>query len=449
MKPQPARSSVHGLTVFCAIFLVVACIDQTSSRMLPGPAGTGGSAGTDGDASGGASVGGTDNGGAEAGGGSTAGSGGFPGGAGGSGATGGPVVLNQTGNPVYQELTSYRSWLSTASGEDARLAADRQLADNILTWQMPHGGFYKNELSVYSAPWNGTDDRSGWFGDNNVELGTIDNDATVTELLILADVYRRTGDTQYRDGARGALDFLLNMQYPSGGFPQVYPARVGTTYSNYVTFNDEAMVRGLILFHQVARQAPSFDGDLFTTEQRAAAQDAIAGGVDFILAAQIEQNGVRTVWCAQHDPVTYEPRGARSYELPSKSGKESIGVVTFLMTQPQTPEIRAAVRAAIAWYERDAVKFEDTAYVKRPSDSTDDTYNPIRSSPGSTMWCRFYELEQDVCFFSGRLPTDDPHGEGKQYDIMEIEPERRYGYEWGGSYGTALLTYAALVGYRP
>jgi PelA/Pel-15E family pectate lyase len=63
------------------------------------------------------------------------------------------------------------------------------------------------------------------------------------------------------------------------------------------------------------------------------------------------------------------------------------------------------------------------------------------------MWCRFYDLDQDVCFFSGRLPTDNPPGTGKQYDIMDIEPERRYGYQWGGSYGATLLSYSDSVGY--
>ena len=63
------------------------------------------------------------------------------------------------------------------------------------------------------------------------------------------------------------------------------------------------------------------------------------------------------------------------------------------------------------------------------------------------MWCRFYDVAQDRCFFSGRLPTDNPPGEGKQYDIMDIEPERRYGYEWGGAYGTRLFTYTDSVGY--
>jgi len=156
---------------------------------------------------------------------------------------------------------------------------------------------------------------------------------------------------------------------------------------------------------------------------------------------------VKTVWCAQHDPTSYAPMGARSYELASKSGKESIGVIGFLMTQPQTAEVAAAVHAAIAWFKSDAVRKADTAYVSRPSSSTDDNYNPIQSRAGSSMWCRFYEVAQDRCFFSGRLATDNPPGNGKQYDIMAIEPERRYGYEWGGAYGTRLFMYTDSVGY--
>jgi PelA/Pel-15E family pectate lyase len=397
-----------------------------------GPAGAGGSSG---ETSGGVS--------------GVSGAGGDAAGASGSAGQGGDAILDQTGNPIYGQLDNYRDWLSEAAGDAEKLTADRARADNILTWQMPHGGFDKNDVSVYAAPWNGSDPRSGWTGDGGVELGTVDNDGTVTELMFLADVYQRSGEGSYRDGARAALDFLLTMQYPSGGFPQVYPARGGGSYSNHVTFNDNAMARVLILLHQIVAGAAPLGGDLFTDAQKSAAATAIADGVDYILAAQIVQDGVKTVWCAQHDPESHEPLGARSYELPSKSGSESVGVAAFLMTQAQTPEIEAAVRAAIAWFASAEVKLEDTAYVSRPSGNTDDNYNPIQASPGSTMWCRFYDLDQDVCFFSGRLPTDDPPGEGKQYDIMDIEPERRYGYQWGGGYGTRLLTYAASVGYYP
>ncbi|WP_041551431.1 pectate lyase [Cellvibrio japonicus] len=356
-------------------------------------------------------------------------------------------MLSQTNNPVYTELNNYKSWLSSSGDAAAKLAADKTRADNMISWQLPHGGFYKFDVSKYNNPWNGSESRSDWRGANNVELGTIDNDATVSELLFLADVYRRSGDSKYRDAARRAMDFILTMQYASGGWPQVYPARTGTTYSNHVTFNDDAMARVLILLDQSQKAVAPLDGDLFSGEQLSQIEAAINKGVDFIVNAQIEQNGVKTVWCAQHDPVTYVPRGARSYELPSKSGKESVLVVAFLMTRPQTPEVEASVKAALAWYRSDSVKVANTAYIKRSSGSTDDSYNPIQPQSGSTMWYRFYDVDADTGFFSGRLSTDNPPGTGKQYDIMEIEPERRYGYEWGGDYGTKILNYAQSVGY--
>ena len=179
------------------------------------------------------------------------------------------------------------------------------------------------------------------------------------------------------------------------------------------------MVRALAMLDHAEEKRPPLDGDVFTAEQLAKITTAIAKAIDFILKSQIVQAGVKTVWCAQHDPTSYVPRGARSYELPSKSGKESIGVIAFLMSQPQTPEIKAAAQAAIAWYKSDAVKVADTAYVSRPSSNTDDSYNPIQPRVGSTMWYRFYDLEQDVGFFSGRLASDNPPGTGKQYDIMD------------------------------
>jgi PelA/Pel-15E family pectate lyase len=269
----------------------------------------------------------------------------------------------------------------------------------------------------------------------------------VIEMMFLADVYRRsTADTKYRDSARKGMDFLLGMQVASGGFPQVYPART-VAYSNYVTFNDNAMARVLIFLDQAGKQVSPLGGDLFTADQRAKMATAIAGGIDYILKSQILENGVKTVWCAQHDPVSYVPRGARSYELPSKSGQESVGVITFLMSQPQTAEVKASVEAAIAWYKSPAVEVANTAYVSRPAGSTDDNYDPIQTRAGATMWYRFYDLDQDVGFFSGRLPTDNPPGVGKKYDIMQIEPERRYGYQWGGSYGTPLFAYSDKVGY--
>jgi PelA/Pel-15E family pectate lyase len=349
----------------------------------------------------------------------------------------GAPMLPQKGNPINTELDSYKRLLGS-------IEHDLTLADNIVSWQMPHGGFYKLP-AWYAAKWDGVAARSGWFGADRVELGTIDNDATVTEILVLADVYARSGKAAYRDSARKALEFLLAMQYPSGGFPQVYPARTGVVYSNRVTFNDNAMIRVLKLFDDAARQKAPFTGDVFTAQQRERMEKAIELAVDFILKAQIVQDGVKTVWCAQHDPVTYAPATGRSYELPSKSGQESVLILAFLMSRPQTPAVAAAARAGIAWYRRSAVQMKDTAF--EPASTRATGANPFVHKPGATAWYRFYDLGTDTGFFSDRLPTDNPPGVGKQYDIMKLGPERRYSYQWGGNYGQRIFAYAERVGY--
>jgi len=353
-------------------------------------------------------------------------------------------MLPQEANPARHALAGYRGWLSTDPDRAAALAADRALADNIVSWQMPHGGFYKLPAK-YATRWNGSASRADWHGMGGVELGTIDNGATVSEILVLADVYARTGNAAYRDSARKAMDFLLNMQYPSGGFPQVYPSRGPNSYSNHVTFNDNAMVRVLLLLDLAARRGAPLAGEVFSEAQHARMRPALDRAVDYILKAQIVQDGVKTVWCAQHHPVSHAPVNGRSYELPSKSGAESALITEFLMSQPQTPELAAAVKAALAWYRRDAVQAKDIKY--DPKSTRASGANPFVRSPGDTVWYRFYDLATDTPFFSGRLPTDNPPGVGKQYDIMKIGAESRYTYQWGGSYGTPLLAYAKKVGY--
>jgi PelA/Pel-15E family pectate lyase len=236
------------------------------------------------------------------------------------------------------------------------------------------------------------------------------------------------------------------MQYKSGGFPQVYPVANVSNYHKHATFNDNAMVRVLVLLDRIEKKIAPFDTDVVTDTQRANAALANNLAVDFILKAQIVQNNVKTVWCAQHDALTYAPADARAYEFASKSGSESTSVVMFLMSRPQTPAVVSAIKSAIAWFNSPNVRVLDKAYVNRPSGSTDDTYNPIQTKAGSIMWYRFYDLEADTGFFSGRPVADG--GMGKQYDIMKIEPERRYGYSWGGAYASKLLSYATSVGYN-
>lgn len=353
-------------------------------------------------------------------------------------AYGDTVAVYQLHEPLAKGAT-YASEVKQAARFEGDLQEAIEKAGNIVSWQMDHGGWDKGMEESYARKWDGASKRSKWLGpDNETELGTIDNDATTNEIRFIAQVYRESGREQFKQSVEKGLDFLLTMQYPSGGWPQVYPERGKEgeliRYSNYVTFNDGAMIKVMTLFDDILNKKYPFDKAWLDPKYEALLQKALDKGIDYILKAQIRQNGKLTAWCAQHDPVTYEPQHARSYEHPSISGFESVGIVKFLMSRPnQTPEIKQAIRGALEWF--DAVKLEGTRYV-----SADKNGEYFVKDANSTAWYRFYDLQTNEPIFSGR------DGVIKR-NIMEIEEERRNNYSWGGSYASQLLDTAKSVGF--
>ncbi|HEY7772000.1 MAG TPA: pectate lyase [Marinagarivorans sp.] len=315
-------------------------------------------------------------------------------------------ILSQDGNPAQNRYQSSRyEW-------------SQNQAEIILSHQYDNGGWPKNQ--DYASEGSGGSGR-----------GTIDNGATVTEMVYLAQVYHDTGRVQYRDAVRKAMQFIFEAQYDSGAWPQFYPLRGG--YSDHATFNDNAMASVLTVLHNAHQQNAPFNGDIFSDSDRQQMKQAVDKGVDYILKAQWQQNGILTVWCAQHGAYDYQPKAGRAYELESLSGSESVEILGFLMTQPQTPEITAAVKAGIAWFKSPATYLADYTYDKGVEEK-------IVPKAGSRMWYRFYDLSSNAGFFSDR-------DGGKYYDLMEISEERRNGYSWGGNYGEKIISYANKVGY--
>lgn len=144
-------------------------------------------------------------------------------------------------------------------------------------------------------------------------------------------------------------------------------------------------------------------------------------GIGCILKTQIRVDGKPTVWCAQHDEHTFAPAPARAYELASFSGAESASIVALLMSIPHpSPEIVAAVKGAVAWFETHAVK---DIRVERVPDGSPKGDARVVSAPGNVLWARFYDLETGKPFFCGRDGV-------KHSTLAEIEKERRGGYSW-------------------
>lgn len=328
---------------------------------------------------------------------------------------------------AVSKLNSYRGY------SDLTKAAGSMDLDtytyNLTTWQINHGGFYKAFASKYVNPWNGSDAKSDIVNKDGTALGTIDNNATIQEMRLLAVRYKSTTNSSYKTAFKNsfskAIGFLVAAQRSKGAWPQMHPKR--GNYSDQATYNDNAMVRVMVLAKDIVDGVAPFDSDIVTESDRTKMQQALNKAVDFALKSQIYNNNVPTVWCAQHDTSSYAPVEARSYELASKSGSESAGIVWFLMNWPdQTPEIQKAIKGALAWYKKTKVadmKYSDGNFV---------------SSSGSSLWYRFYEVNNDNYFFCDRGGVST-----KTQDITKLSDDRRYGYQWAGDYGSALLNVEA------
>ena len=104
-------------------------------------------------------------------------------------------------------------------------------------------------------------------------------------------------------------------------------------YYTHIDFNDDAITNIMELLRSILNKDHLYSS-VVTPDYYSRVKTAFDKGIDIILKTQIVVAGKPTVWCAQHDENTLLPAKARSYELPSFSGYESVGIVKFLMEIP-------------------------------------------------------------------------------------------------------------------
>ena len=302
----------------------------------------------------------------------------------------------------------------------------RATAETVLLYQRDSGGWPKN------FEWDDAVDenrKKELLSQKQRNDTTIDNGATYREISYLARAYARWKDERYRQAALKGIAFLLKAQYDNGGWPQYYPDARG--YSRHITFNDNAMIGVMSLLRDIEHGKPEFG---FVDERtRRKAAEAVRKGIGCILKCQIVVNGAKTVWCAQHDEKTLEPQKARSYELASLSGGESVKIVRFLMMiDNPTRQVTEAIESAVTWFDKakiSGIRVERVEDASKPGGSDKIV---VRDSSAPPMWARFYEIETNRPFFCSRDGVP-------RYRLSEISHERRTGYSWLGHYGESLL----------
>jgi PelA/Pel-15E family pectate lyase len=331
----------------------------------------------------------------------------------------------------------------------------RHRADIVLSFQTPAGGWSKNLrydaprqrgqmyatanlAPVASAPGDFDEPRDPkWH-----YVGTLDNDATNTELHFLAKVATANPAhaEPYQKAILRGVNYLLKAQYANGGWPQVWPLEGG--YHDAVTFNDDAVVESAQVLLDVANghaqnenTAPE-DYSFVPAELRTRARAAASRALDCMLRAQIrvpatdagepgiDAGTVLTVWAQQYDPLTLEPSSARNYEMPALSSGESASVMKYLMDLPQpSPAVERSIDAAAAWFQAHKI----VGYAWTGGRNTPGGHRLVASPGAGPLWPRYVSLTTGKPIFGDRDKTIHT-------DVMEISDERRNGYAW---YGTA------------
>lgn len=302
------------------------------------------------------------------------------------------------------------------------------VAEKMLQYQLSNGAWPKQlvDKSVvdYSLPL--TKERLQQIKKTDIDHATLDNSATTREITELIKAFKDTKNKAYLTAAEKGIAYILSAQYENGGFPQYYPNKLH--YRSEITYNDDAMINALLVLYKVANKREGFEAinPIFVSK----AQKAVEKGITCILKTQVIQDGKRSIWAAQYDQNTLQPAQARKFEPASLSTSESVSIVRFLMLQPATTEIKQAIEHAIQWFEQHDI--EGYRFDRIQDRVTGKYQRQLVADRTSTIWARFYNLEDNRPLFGDRDNTI-------KYNFEEVSEERRNGYAWFGNWPEKLI----------
>jgi hypothetical protein len=243
-------------------------------------------------------------------------------------------------------LDAYR-----ATGDEYYYMAAEKAASAIIWGQGYEGGW--NYIVDFAGDrslkhWYNTIGKNGWrleefqhyYGNS-----TFDDDVTSDAARFLLRIYLEKLDATFKPALDKAIGFILESQYPLGGWPQRYPLRIDFSkngnpdYTSLYTFNDDVIWENI---HFLIQCYLTLGDERFL--------DPIHRGMNFYLISQHESGG----WGQQYD-MELNPARARTYEpealLPGTTFENASLLLKFYQITGNKKYLNQ-VPATIAWLER-------------------------------------------------------------------------------------------------
>ena len=321
---------------------------------------------------------------------------------------------------------SYNKWVNavpTYSDSFFKSKKAQRIGNNLLLIQNENGGFPKN---IYiQKNFNIRDLENIKKKKPQLLYSTIDNNATTTEFWYLSKLYETTKIEKYKTSALKIINYLINIQYKNGGFPQTYP-EYWQNYQSYITYNDRATINVLELFKNILENKDRYSYiDEKTIKNIQIAYDK---GIECILNSQFPSG----MWAAQYDENSLEPEKGRIFEPAAIDTRESAEIVLFLMNiENSSPEIKVAISKAVKWFYQNKIEnIEIVSYINQNGKRDIKLEKCNKCTP---IWARMYDINTGNPIFSDRS--------GKIFsDFQDIQYERRIGYEWYTFNGNSVIS---------
>lgn len=240
-----------------------------------------------------------------------------------------------------------------ATGDRYYYEAAQEVANAIIWAQHPSGGW--NYLADYAGEeslkhWYETVGKSAWRLEEFQHYygnATFDDAGTMEAAKFLLRIYMVERDPRYRPALNRAIDFVLDSQYPIGGWPQRYPLRYEHSkdgqpdYTSFITFNDD-----------VAQENIEFLLLCYQALGRSDVREPVIRAMNTFLVTQMgpPQPG----WSLQYT-LELKPAGARTYEpkslSPSTTAANIYQLIKFYRLTGET-KFLAPIPSALDWLDR-------------------------------------------------------------------------------------------------
>lgn len=272
-----------------------------------------------------------------------------------------------------------------ATGDEYYYEAAKKVATALIWGQQDCGGWnyvfdFAGEASL--KDWYATVGQSGWrleefrhyYGN-----ATFDDSATTDCAKFLLRVYVEKYDPIFRPALEKAIKFVLDSQYPIGGWPQRYPLMYDhpfqgkADYSSFITLNDD-----------VIPEACDFLLQCYQTL-------GIPGLKEPILRAMyctilLQQGAPYAGWSDQYTVDDLKPAHARSYEPRAVNSGTTVSMIRQLMDYYRlTGDTRfiAGIPSAIEFLESQRLPDSEVAKWERPNHNPDAFLVPRFIDPDS------------------------------------------------------------------